>query len=151
MIRYKTQRTNDYETLQYMARFIINYQKDFGKIYFPGPSPENLWMFAQSKYLLETEEQLLRPFYFYLIGGDCDDQTIFLGAALLYYGYAPIEDIIIVESGYEKGHYPHVFLSVIIQSNGPDKLLFTLDALPGLKFGQRSGKYYVYHELKDLL
>lgn len=93
----------------------------------------DVWKMVQSKYLLEQGEQILRPFYFEQVGGDCDDQCIFLTSLFLAVRCSP-HNIFICEAKEreEDEHYCHIFCAIADPRGG----VIWLDALPESKFNQ---------------
>jgi len=108
-------------------------------------SPEtarDLFNFVQTRYILEQEEQFLRPLYFAAVFGDCDDQAIFVAAFYLRHGIPP-DDIYLVESAQTEGYFEHIFTMV--------PRVGAFDALPGLRFGELSGTFFRQISIKELL
>ena len=94
---------------------------------------ELLFEWEQANYILETEEQLLRPLYFAQVSGDCDDQTIATVAYLVFAGFQH-EQIRIVEGGMNPDSYEHIFVKLV----NPE---LYIDPLPGNQFGVASVPY----------
>lgn len=88
-----------------------------------------VWRFAQELYQLETGEQLLRPTFFSMVGGDCDDQVIFILSFLAFVGVPP-EQVSITEGAFNHGPFEHLFLELQTESGK-----IALDALPKTPFG----------------
>lgn len=143
------------ENLPRMAHFAAEFSKDIPGINMPkvramieryGPlsqeTSQALFEFIQSKYLLEEEEQFLRPLYFSMIGGDCDDQAIFVAAFYLHYGWPPGK-IFFIESAERENYFEHIFTAV--------RGIAAFDALPGMKMGELSGRFHESYNLADLL
>ena len=93
----------------------------------------DLWQDVQKKYLTEEGEQILRPFYFMQIGGDCDDQCIALTSLFLAVGCSP-HNIFICEAKElsTDENYCHIFCAIADPKGG----VIWLDALPESKFNQ---------------
>lgn len=93
----------------------------------------DVWKIVQSKYLVEQGEQILRPFYFFQVGGDCDDQCIALTALLLAAGCNP-HNIFICEAkeNARDEHYCHIFCAIANPRGG----VVWLDALPESRFNE---------------
>lgn len=83
------------------------------------------------RYTLEEGEQILRPLFFWSIGGDCDDGAIMWWSALRWSGFKPSE--ILVCEAREPGEilYGHIFAGVVYRG----KKIY-LDNLPGCVFGK---------------
>lgn len=105
----------------------------------------DLFYYLQNRYVLEEEEQFLRPKYFAMIGGDCDDQMIF---ALAFYKFFRLsnEKVFIHESGQTSDLMTHIYCSVDLLEG---KAIF--DALPENEFGNVTGKYIKTYPLVDFL
>jgi hypothetical protein len=93
----------------------------------------DVWKTVQDKYLLEQGEQILRPFYFFQVGGDCDDQCIALTSLFLAVGCSP-HNIFICEAKERASdeHYCHIFCAIADPKGG----VIWLDALPESKYNQ---------------
>jgi len=78
--------------------------------------------FSKEKYIHEYGEQILRPTMFFNIGGDCDDQFIFILSYLIYFCY-PIEKIYIRLSSWNEGKdFSHISLAYL--DNGRYNIFF---------------------------
>lgn len=79
----------------------------------------DIWREVQKKYLLEQGEQILRPFYFMKVGGDCDDQCIALTSLFLAVGCSP-HNIFICEAKEvaTDEHYCHIFCAIADRAVG---------------------------------
>lgn len=89
--------------------------------------------FLRKKYLRETGEQNLRPYFFYKIGSDCDDALIFTIALFLAAGI-PRQDIYICEAKEhdDDENYCHIFSA--LRKPGGNYIWF--DNLPGTEFNR---------------
>jgi len=108
-------------------------------------TPEELFRFAQRKYVLETEEQFLRPLYFDWIGGDCDDQAIYIAAWYIARGIS-LDRVFFAEAAQQKDYFEHVI--ALIQYGGPGEIM-AFDALPGMEFDALSGNQFRLTKLND--
>ena len=93
----------------------------------------DIWRDVQKKYLLEQGEQILRPYYFMKVGGDCDDQWIALTSLFLAVGCSP-HNIFICEAKEvaTDEHYCHIFCAIADPRGG----VIWLDALPECAFNR---------------
>ena len=93
----------------------------------------DIWREVQKKYLLEQGEQILRPFYFMKVGGDCDDQCIALTSLFLAVGCSP-HNIFICEAKEvaTEEHYCHIFCAIADPRGG----VIWLDALPESEYNR---------------
>jgi len=108
-------------------------------------SLEFIFELAQARYTLEEGEQFLRPWYFFQIGGDCDDQAIFILSYLFYIGM-PADRTYIVEAGNSEDNVYHIFIAVEITINNKPKLIL-MDAIPGYKFDSINYPFYRFHSI----
>jgi len=69
---------------------------------------QKFWIFAKSKYILETDEQFLRPTYFAMVGGDCDDQAIFSWQCRCIPGRRPERNFTYGSRSFPEPNYPHI-------------------------------------------
>jgi len=95
---------------------------------------EKVCAFLRSKYLREQGEQILRPYYFYKIGSDCDDAFCFTVSLWLAAG-VPKSDIYVVEAKERDTdkNYCHIFCALKNPKSG--KLIW-FDNLPGTEFNR---------------
>ena len=93
----------------------------------------DIWKDVQKKYLLEQGEQILRPYYFMKVGGDCDDQCIALTSLFIAVGCSP-HNIFICEAKEvaTDEHYCHIFCAIADPRGG----VIWLDALPESEFNR---------------
>lgn len=94
---------------------------------------KTIWRFVQSKYLLETEEQIIRPLFYAQVGGDCDDGFIFIVSFLLAGGISP-DKIFVVEAkeNFSDDYFCHIFPAVKDERGR----MIWLDNLPQSKFNR---------------
>lgn len=90
--------------------------------------------FLRSKYLLEVGEQILRPAFFYAIGGDCDDATIFTIALFRAAGIEK-KNIFIVEAKETPQSRDFVHIFCALRDPNTQKLIW-FDNLPGTEFNR---------------
>ena len=122
------------DSLKIMKNICLKY---FTDLKFSELSLEDAYKYCQQKYAREKEETFMRPDVFKKIGGDCDDQTIFITCLLLCRG-VPEDKIIWVICG--QNRYTHIFL---IYNQG-QKMFF--DMLPDRSFNALR-HYPVYKEI----
>ncbi len=93
----------------------------------------DIWKDVQKKYLLEQGEQILRPYYFMKVGGDCDDQCIALISLFISVGCSP-HNIFICEAKEvaTDEHYCHIFCAIADPRGG----VIWLDALPESQYNR---------------
>lgn len=126
-----------FEQIQIFCEMAEDYQGDFQ---FPEMKKfltmdfKNVCAFLRSKYLREQGEQILRPYYFYKIGSDCDDAFCFMVALWLAAG-VPKSDIYVCEAKESETdkNYCHIFAALKDPKSG--KMIW-FDNLPGTEFNR---------------
>ena len=125
-----------FQQVKEFCRFAKQYSSDFQRkplSKYLDADIYDVWKDVQKKYLMEQGEQILRPFYFDQVGGDCDDQCIFLTSLFLAVGCSP-HNIFICEAKEKPTdeHYCHIFCAIADPRGG----VIWLDALSESKFNQ---------------
>jgi len=124
------------EQVQLFVRFANKYKSDFhthALQEFFNYDIKTIWRFVQSKYLLETEEQIIRPLFYAQVGGDCDDGFIFVVSFLLAGGISPDKIFVVeVKENYQDDFYCHIF-PVVQDTRGR---MIWLDNLPQSRFNK---------------
>lgn len=93
---------------------------------------------VRDRYILEAGEQILRPAFFWKIGGDCDDQFIFYLALYLFLGYSPNQLFVVEARDEDSEFYSHIFLAVRDEA---DDMIY-LDVLPSCTAADIGGLWY---------
>jgi hypothetical protein len=94
---------------------------------------DKMYKYVLSKYTTEEGEQILRPWYYNKIGGDCDDATIWYIALFLACGISK-NLIYIVEAKKNESDdsYCHIFCALYDPKN---KNMIWIDNLSGTTYG----------------
>ena len=125
-----------FQQVKEFCRFAKKYSSDFHKAplsKYLDADLHDVWKIVQKKYLMEQGEQILRPYYFDQVGGDCDDQCIFLTSLFLAVGCSPHNIFICEAKEVETDeHYCHIFCAIADPRGG----VVWLDALPGSEFNR---------------
>lgn len=125
-----------FQQVKEFCRFAKQYSNDFQRkplSKYLDADIYDVWKDVKKKYLMEQGEQILRPFYFDQVGGDCDDQCIFLTSLFLAVGCSP-HNIFICEAKEKPTdeHYCHIFCAIADPRGG----VIWLDALPESEFNR---------------
>jgi len=119
------------EQLKLFVNLAVKYQDDWNELINYFSDFEEIFKFTIAKYTREEGEQILRPKYYYQVGGDCDDQFIFLTSLLLWFGIRP-ENIYLALASWNNGEtFEHVY--AMFKQN---RAIYSLDALPENELGK---------------
>lgn len=138
---------NPAQNLPVMKKYAVEYQGDIPKTKRPltMQAAQKLFHFLQSRYVLEEGEQFLRPEFFALIGGDCDDQAIYCASYYIAHG-VDTRNIYFAEiSNSPTGEYHHIYTLVDLGSH-----VIHFDALPDRRFNQPVYRTINPHRLSDI-
>lgn len=115
---------NNADHLRLFKNKAWEYRNDWNYI-LPRLSVKEILPFMISKYRLVEGEQIIRPIHFYKVGGDCDNQLVFLLAYFYFvFGREVEKDLYFVTVDFHNG-MSHIFLEF---KNNDDTISF--DALP---------------------
>lgn len=136
---------SDKEFWDFLINKALQFKSDFAVM--PFTNLQEVYNYALKNYKIVKGEQVIRPIHFYEIGGDCDNQVVFILGFLAYSGYN-LCNVRIVDQVFHDSNIRHIFLQI----RASDSLPWTdLNPMPGVHASPEEIKYEDYYTVCDSL